>query len=49
MRPLRYSSSPNRTRDRSRVSNEGSGRALTSIETGAVTENSSGTGGFGGR
>ena len=47
--PLRYSSSPNRTRERSRVSNEGSGRALTSIETGAVTENSSGTAGFGGR
>ena len=49
MSPLRYSSSPNRRRDRSRVSNEGSGRALTSIETGAVTENSSGTVGFGGR
>src|SRR5215216_3694742 len=47
--PLRYSSSPNRRRDRSRVSNEGSGRALTSIETGAMTENSSGTVGFGGR
>jgi hypothetical protein len=31
------------------VSNEGSGRALTSIETGVVTENSSGTAGFGGR
>ena len=37
------------TRDRSRVSNEGSGRALTSIETGAVTENSSGAVCFGGR
>src|SRR6185369_10784228 len=49
MSPLRYSSSPKRTRDRSRVSNEGSGRALTSIETGVVTENSSGTAGFGGR
>src|SRR5882672_11203062 len=46
--PLRYASDPNRTRARSRVSNDGIGRALTSIETGAATENSSGTGGFGG-
>src|ERR1700687_5048491 len=38
--PLRYCSAPKRTWERSRVSNEGSGRALTSIETGAVTENS---------
>src|SRR5947207_675888 len=47
--PLRYSSEPNRTRARSRVSNEGSGLALTSIETGVVTENSSGFTRFGGR
>src|SRR5438552_16263468 len=47
--PLRYSSEPNRTRERSRVSNDGNGLALTSIETGAVTENSSGTDGFDGR
>ena len=47
--PLRYSNDPNRTRVRSRVSNAGIGRALTSIETGAVTENSSGTVCFGGR
>ncbi len=40
--PLRYSSEPNRTRARSLVSNEAIGRALTSIETGAATENSSG-------
>ena len=46
--PLRYSSEPNRTRERSRVSNDGIGRALTSIETGAATENSSGAIGFGG-
>src|SRR5580704_18096889 len=46
--PLRYSSEPNRTCERSRLSNEGSGRALTSIETGAPTENSSGVTGFGG-
>ena len=31
------------------MSNDGSGRALTSIETGAVTEYSSGFAGFGGR
>jgi hypothetical protein len=48
MSPLRYSSEPNRTCERSRVSNDGSGRALTSIETGAVTENSSGVTCFGG-
>src|SRR5215218_1040085 len=47
--PLRYSSEPYRTCERSRVSNDGSGRALTSIETGAVTEYSSGIAGFGGR
>src|SRR5690348_14303142 len=41
-RPLRNSSSPKRVRDRSRVSKPASGRALTSIETGAVTEYSSG-------
>src|ERR1700682_6737918 len=46
--PLRYSSEPNRTRARSLVSKEGIGRALTSIETGAATENWSGKGCFGG-
>ncbi len=46
--PLRYSSEPNRKWPRSLVSNEGSGRALTSIETGAATESSSGVGCFGG-
>src|ERR1700694_2445581 len=46
--PLRYSSDPNRTCWRSRVSNEGSGRALTSIETGAATEYLSGGIVFGG-
>jgi hypothetical protein len=44
--PLRYSSDPNRTRERSRGSNEGIVRALTSIETGAVTVNSSAASGF---
>ena len=44
--PLRYSSAPNRTRERSRVSKEGIGRALTSIATGAATVNSSGAIGF---
>jgi len=44
--PLRYSSEPNRTRERSRVSNDGIGRALTSIETGVVTENWSGVEGW---
>src|SRR6266851_4500147 len=47
--PLRYSSEPNLVFERSRVSNDGSGRALTSIVTGAATENSSGLYGFGGR
>src|SRR5881275_238155 len=47
-RPLRYSSLPNRTCWGSRVSNDGSGRASTSIDTGAVSEYSSGTTGFGG-
>src|SRR5258705_11445721 len=46
--PLRYSSASKRTRERSRVSNDGNGRALTSIATGAVTEYSSGLY-FGGR
>src|SRR4030088_3357519 len=42
--PLRYSSAPKRTRARSRVSNDGIGRALTSLDTGKATENSSGEG-----
>jgi hypothetical protein len=46
--PLRYSSAPNRTRARSLRSNEVIGRALTSIGTGAGTENSSGRIGFAG-
>src|ERR1700730_13296571 len=46
--PLRYSSAPKRVREWSRVSNEGIGRALTSIETGALTENLSGAIGFDG-
>src|ERR1700689_3565205 len=46
--PLRYSSLPNRTWERSRVSNDGSGWALTSIATGAVTECSPGGIAFGG-
>src|SRR5260221_3812097 len=46
--PLRYSSAPKRTREWSRVSKKGIGLALTSIETGALTEYSSGTAGFGG-
>src|SRR5665213_4273324 len=46
--PLRYSSDPKRTRVRSLRSNEAIGRALTSIETGADTEYSSGAVGFGG-
>ena len=32
MRPLRYSSAPNRTWERSRVSNEGSGRAFAGLQ-----------------
>src|SRR5579862_7707020 len=36
--PLRYSSEPNRTCERSRGSKEAIGRALTAIATGAVTE-----------
>src|SRR5689334_12841197 len=46
--PLRYCRSPKRTWDRSRLLKEASGRAFTSIETGAVTEYSSGLyfGGF---
>src|SRR5262249_19041873 len=46
--PLRNSSAPNRTRERSRVSKPAIGRALTSIETGSVTEYSSGFARFGG-
>src|SRR5580704_11165136 len=46
--PLRYSSLPNRTWERSRVSNDGSGWALTSIANGAVTECSSAGSAFGG-
>src|ERR1700733_5884087 len=46
--PLRYSSDPKRTCARSLLSNEAIGLALTSIETGAVTENSSGAIGFDG-
>src|SRR5258708_31654871 len=46
--PLRYSKEPKRTRERSRGSKDGIGRALTSIETGAVTENSSVAPCFGG-
>src|SRR6202162_3663320 len=46
--PLRYSSLPNRIWERSRVSKYGSGRALTWIETGAVTECVSPAGDFGG-
>src|SRR4051794_32129272 len=40
--PLRNSSAPKRVRARSRVSKDGMGRALTSIDTGAAAENSSG-------
>src|SRR3954451_6418448 len=40
--PLRYCRSPKRTCERSRVLKEPSGRASTSIDTGAVTEYSSG-------
>ena len=36
-RPLRYSSDPKRTCERSRMSNDGIGRALTSIFAGAMT------------
>src|SRR3954452_5293874 len=43
---LRYSSLSNRTRWWSRVSNDGRGRALTSIETGAFSEYSSATNGL---
>src|SRR5579871_4958675 len=39
--PLRHSSAPKRTCERSRGSKEEIGRALTSIETGAVTKVSS--------
>src|SRR6266851_9490582 len=46
--PLRYSSAPKRTRWGSRGSKEAIGRALTSIATGAVTENSSRAARFGG-
>ena len=46
--PLRHSSEPKRTCERSRGSKEAIGRALTSIETGAVTEYSSTAPRFGG-
>src|ERR1700721_4786798 len=46
--PLRNSSDPKRRCVRSLRSNEAIGRALTPIETGAVTEYSSGGSGFGG-
>src|SRR6202034_4920480 len=46
--PLRNSSDPKRRCVRSLRSNEAIGQALTSIETGAVTEYSSGGSGFGG-
>src|SRR5262245_25404860 len=46
--PLRNSSSPKRTRERSRVSKPAMGRAFTSIETGSVTEYSSVLARFGG-
>src|ERR1700742_4567913 len=44
-RPLRYCSEPNRRCERSRMSNEAIGRALTSIATGAA--NAAGSGGSG--
>src|SRR6202042_1548668 len=47
-RPLRYCSEPNRRCERSRMSNEGIGRALTSIATGAATEFGSAGSGFAG-
>ncbi len=46
--PLRYSSEPKRTCERSRGSKEAIGRALTSIVTGVVTEYSSTAPRFGG-
>src|SRR6266481_3502041 len=46
--PLRYSSAPKRFRCGSRGSKVAIGRALTSIATRAVTENSSGAARFGG-
>src|SRR5258706_3680342 len=46
--PLRYSSAPKRVRWGSRGSKAAIGRALTSIATGAATENSSGRVRFGG-
>src|ERR1700686_1724303 len=46
--PLRYSSAPNRTWERSRLSKAGSGRALLPIETGAAAEDRSKGAGFGG-
>src|SRR6185295_13474527 len=45
-RPERYCNAPKRVRERSRVSNDEIGRAWTSIEAGAATENSSGARGF---
>src|SRR6476620_8100076 len=47
-RPLRYCSEPNRRCERSRMSNDGIGRAVTSIATGAGAETAAGTGGFAG-
>src|ERR1700722_14063357 len=44
--PLRYSSAPKRVCARSFGSKKGIGRALTSIDTASVTENSSGGAGF---
>src|SRR6202012_650614 len=47
-RPLRYCSEPNRRCERSRMSNEAIGRALTSIATGAATAAGPGGSGFAG-
>src|SRR6202035_4840685 len=46
--PLRYSSLPNRTWERSLVSNDGNGGAFPSIETGAAAPGSAGASGFAG-
>src|SRR6478609_4774310 len=47
-RPLRYCSEPNRRCERSRMSNDGIGRAVTLIATGALTETAPGASGFAG-
>src|SRR6478609_6031560 len=47
-RPLRYCSEPNRRCERSRMSNDGIGRAVTLIATGALTETGPGASGFAG-